>query len=181
MLVIYQSETGFAERYARWAAARMNADCLSLADAGWRRGEEAVLFGSVRADKIGGLRKARHRFRLQAVVAVGISPYSDGLCERLKKANGYDGALFSVQGGVDRSKLGWMQRRVLDAVSASLRTRGDEDLALVAREGGDLSSENQLLNFMVWWQSWSIQRNGSSAANAAASRVAARKKDEEGQ
>lgn len=174
MLVIYQSETGYAERYARWAAARMNVDCFSVSDASWRKGEEAVFFGSVRADKIRGLKKARRRFRIQATVAVGICPYSEGLCERLKKANGYDGILFAVQGGVDRNKLGWMQRRLLDAVSASLKSRGDEDLAQIVREGGDLSSENQLLNFMVWWQAWSIQHGAAPASKEKKTSASAR-------
>lgn len=81
-VVVYTSQTGFTERYARWIAEAAGADCMELADAKKRslEGYNTIIYGGwARAGSIAGLdwfkkNMPRWEGRKLVVFCVGGSP-----------------------------------------------------------------------------------------------------------
>lgn len=155
--IVYESNTGFTERYAKILSEKTGVPVYSLSEAKKKvaQTEEIVFLGWVFANKIKGLAKAQKLWKLYAVGAVGMNPRSDKNTEILRAANKPDCPLFYMWGGLDNSKLKGMNKFMLNLVRDSLEKENKPEFAdaiKVFREGGDFVSEEylqELIAFML--------------------------------
>ena len=86
--IVYASATGFTRRYADLLAERTGLPCFALgAVPGPARGAAVLYLGWLCAGGIKGLRKARARYKVQAVCAVGMSPAGTAYTDQVRAQN----------------------------------------------------------------------------------------------
>ena len=75
MFVIYESNTGFTEKYARMFAEKAELECWSLYMARIKvpKHSDVIYFGNVENGEVAKLKKARKKYNIIAVCPVGIS------------------------------------------------------------------------------------------------------------
>lgn len=147
--IVYESNTGFTERYARTLSEKTGVPAYTLKEAKKAvvKDSEVVFLGWVFANKIQGFDKAKKQWRVEALAAVGMNPLSDKNTEIVKEANKPDCPMFYLPGGLDNSKLGGMHKMMLSMVRKSLEKENKPEYADVIRmfnEGGDFFSEEYL-------------------------------------
>ncbi len=155
--IVYVSDTGFTERYAKILSEKTGVPAYPLKEAKKQvaKGEEIVFLGWVFANKIQGFDKARKLWNIAAVGAVGMNPLSDKNTEIVRDANKPECPLFYMWGGLDNSKLKGMNKFMLGLVRDSLEKENKPEYAdaiKVFREGGDFVSEEylqELIAFML--------------------------------
>lgn len=154
--VIYRSLTGFTEKYARWIAEELQAECMDLGgfEPGMVNRDTVIVFGgSLHAVGIKGYRTLRKRlkdaeFRELVLFAVGASPERPGIVDEIREANLRTEEeksihLFYMRGGFDYSKLGIWNRFLMTLLKWRIRSRKEEKRT--ADEKGMLASfENPL-------------------------------------
>lgn len=155
--VVYTSHTGFTRRYAQWLARRAGLPLHELggADAP-ERGAQVVYLGWLCAGSVKGLKKARKKWNVRCVCAVGMSPAEEGLAEKLRKESGLVGApLFYLRGGYAPEQLTGAYRVMMGAMARMVAMAPAEDEA--AREmrdsfvsGGDWTDEAHLVPVVRW-------------------------------
>lgn len=128
-IVIYNSNTGFTERYALELSDRLSCPCISLKKLNKPelRAYDRIIFGGwVMGNMIMGLDKLRGIATPDAVFAVGCTPSFEevvtGVREQNKLANT---PLFYLEGGFRFDKLGLAQKMLLKAVKKSVAKKSD--------------------------------------------------------
>ncbi|MGN0688503.1 MAG: hypothetical protein ACI4KA_10390 [Oscillospiraceae bacterium] len=149
MTIVYESNTGFAERYAKTLAAKTGLQALPLSKAkgSVAKGSDIVFIGWVFANTISGLDKARKLWNITALAAVGMNPLSEKNTEILKEANKPECPFFYLPGGLDNSKLKGMHKMMLNMVCRSLEKENKpeyKDTIEAFKNGSDLYSEEYL-------------------------------------
>ncbi len=160
--VVYTSQTGYTEQYARMLAGRAGLGCYTIKEAKRRLGEEDayIYMGWLSAGRISGLSKAR-RFRMPAAVAaVGISGPDKAYEEKLKKQNKLgETAFFYLQGGFAREKLRGLSKIMMNAAYQSLvkaaqaqpdPTPQQQKAAELLLHGGSCVTKEALLPLIRW-------------------------------
>ena len=147
--IIYESNAGSAERYAKMLSEKLNIPAVSLSEAAKKipKGEECAFVGWVFANKIQGLNKAGRKWKLVCACAVGMNQNNAKCLEILKKENPGDIPIFYMRGALDLSKLNWLQRKLLETIRKDLEKQkqpGTEEIISVLRDGCDFISEEQL-------------------------------------
>lgn len=117
-IVVYESKTGFTERYAGWAAESLGCECIPLREATREKlaGYDRVIFGGwIMANMISGLPKFREMAPSPAAVyAVGASPAFEEVLKQIREQNQLEEIpLFYFEGGIDLDRLGFVQRMML--------------------------------------------------------------------
>lgn len=155
--IVYESNTGFTERYAKILSEKTGVPAYPLAEAKKQvaKGEEIVFLGWVFANKIQGLEKAKKLWNVAAAGAVGMNPRSDENTKIVREANKLEIPLFYMWGGLDNSKLKGINKMMLGLVRDSLIKENKPEYAdaiKVFKEGGDFVSEEylqELIAFML--------------------------------
>ena len=165
MKVIYVSNTGFTERYAKHLAKTLGCEALSLKDAlsCVRKKSNVIYFGWVNAGKIEGLRKARKHFNPICVCGVGISPYVDKTVIDLMDANDlHHLPFFYLQGGFDYSRLKGFNKLKMSIARSILRKsiekkeipdENEKALLDVLDNGKDFVDVNKIKSIADWFYS----------------------------
>ncbi len=97
--IVYASATGFTRRYADLLSERTGLPCFALgAVPGPDRGAAVLYLGWLCAGGIKGLRKARARYKVQAVCAVGMSPAGTAYTDQVRAQNHLENLPFSTSG-----------------------------------------------------------------------------------
>lgn len=138
-VIIYHSQTGFTERYAKWLAEATGADCLTLSAA--RKtpldGYETIVFGSWMCaggiSKLGWFREklARWAGKKRIVFCVGGSPAESpdvpvALRRSLSGAEWEGVHAFYCPGGINYEKMSLPSRAVMKAFAAGVRGKKDK-------------------------------------------------------
>ncbi|MGM9662155.1 MAG: hypothetical protein ACI3WR_03580 [Oscillospiraceae bacterium] len=161
--IVYTSNTGYTEQYARLLGERTGLPvyALSGAGAGPARGERILYLGWLMAGRVQGYPKAAKRYRVEAVCGVGMGPTGSQLRE-LRQANRLpaDMPVFTLQGGFDMAKLRGVYRLMMTVMAktagkglADKKDRTAEEdamLALLTRGGSCVSGEN-LAAVLDWY------------------------------
>lgn len=129
-IIVYESKTGFTERYARWAAEELGCECILLKNASKEKlaGYDRVIFGGwIMANMISGLPKLREMGVVPAVVfAVGASPAFEEVLTQIREQNQLgETPFFYFEGGVDFNKLGFVQRMMLKTMKKMTEKKKD--------------------------------------------------------
>jgi len=135
-IVIYQSRTGFTERYARWIAEASGADCVPLPEAKKKSMDEyqAIVFGGwACAGGISGLKwfkgnMAQWEGKKLAVFCVGASPSGSPDVEPALRRN-FTGAelervrVFYCPGGLNYGRMSAPSRLMMKVFVSTLRAK----------------------------------------------------------
>lgn len=111
MKVVYTTNTGSTERYAKMLAEKLGCECQALSVAE-KDNNEVIYFGWVMTNKIQGIAEAREKFgELKAVCAVGMLGGDNK--EELIKTNAITEPFFSLRGSFNIDKLTGMYKMLM--------------------------------------------------------------------
>jgi len=136
--IVYTSNTGFTKEYALLLQEATMLEIFSLQEAKTRLNpkDEVIYLGWVFAGKIKGLNKARSRYKLKAVGAVGMGEYSDEYEKMILNGNSLSQEnSFYLQGGFDFAKLKGINRFIMGMMANSMKKKTDlnaEDQAFMS-------------------------------------------------
>ena len=161
--IVYTSNTGYTEQYARLLGKRTGLPVYSLAEAGAKlpAANCVIYLGWLMAGKVQGYAKAAKRYRVAAVCGVGMGATGSQLAD-VRKANslGDDLPLFTLQGGFDMGKLKGVYKLMMlvmaKTVGKSLankaeRTPEEEQMLALLTQGGSCVSEENLQTVLDWF------------------------------
>lgn len=153
--IIYESNTGFTERYAKLLSSKLDIPAYTIAEGkkAVEKGAEVIFMGWVFANKINGLDKAKKQWSVIAAAAVGMNPKTDENTEIVRKANKLEIPLFYLWGGLDNTKLKGINKIMLGIVRDSLIKENKPEYAdaiEVFKNGGDFVSEENLTELVAY-------------------------------
>lgn len=153
--IIYESNTGFTERYARILAEKLGKPAYSAKEAASKlaKGAEVIYLGWVMANQVCGLKKAARRWNVKAAGAVGLNPFSEANNNILIEKNKPDFPLFYLQGGLDHSKLKGLKKKLILMIRDNLARENkpeNSDVIKVLSDGGDFVSEENLTALLAF-------------------------------
>ena len=107
MFILYSSNTGHTEQYARLLSDELDLPAYNLKDAPpVLAGGDAIYLGWLMAGLVVGYSKAARRYNVKCVVGVGMSPESDEQTDSVAgKTKAAGVPVFYLQGGYDFNKL----------------------------------------------------------------------------
>ena len=158
--ILYTSNTGHTCQYAHLLGDRLGLSVYSLPDANKQLsgGSPVIYLGWLHASHVKGYAKAARRFDLRAVCAVGLCD-TGTLTDQVRKATSIPEGipLFTLQGGIDRSRLKGMDKLMISMLTkglASQKQRSAQDdrmLELLSRDENYVSPEN-LARLLQWYR-----------------------------
>ena len=159
--IVYTSNTGSTEQYAKLLGQETGLPVYSLTDAKQAlKSDTRILYlGWIMADAIQGYADAAKRYRMPMVCAVGMEPA--GKKQTLREKNGIpqDAALYPLQGGYLPDRLRGVQKLMMRMITGSMaktlaakanRTPEEDDLLELIRHGGSRVSLEKLAAPLRW-------------------------------
>ena len=167
--IVYTSNTGNTEQYARMLAARTGLPVYSARDAetALSQGASVIFMGWIRASVIVGYREAAARYAIACVLAVGMGE-TGGQLPELRKKNGLAESLplFTLQGGLFPAKLRGMnafminfsRRKAIKVLKAEKkRTEAQNAMLIMLSKGASFVQEKHLQKPLFWLQTQGIE------------------------
>ena len=158
--ILYTSNTGHTCQYAHLLGDCLGLPVYSLPDANEQlpKGSPVIYLGWLHASHVKGYAKAARCFDLRAVCAVGLCDTGTMTSEvRTATSIPENIPLFTLQGGLERSKLKGMDKLMISMLTkglASQKQRSAQDdrmLELLNRDGSYVSPE-KLSEFLQWYR-----------------------------
>jgi hypothetical protein len=158
--IIYTSNTGYTEQYARLLGAAAGLPVYALADSGAvKSGADIIYLGWLMASRVKGFKKAAQRFNIKAVCGVGMA--KSGLqIEEIRKANGIPTLpVFTLQGGFDLARLHGIYKLMMTVMMKTVgksiagkkdRTPEEDDMLDLMMNGGSRVSADNLAPVLEW-------------------------------
>lgn len=155
--IVYTSHTGFTARYAGMLARASGIPSYDLASGEQPPAGTSILFlGWLCAGRIRGLAKARRRWSVQAVCAVGMAEYKPENTAKLIQDNNLgEHPFFYLRGGYAPERLRGIYRLMMAPMTRSVlrapaETQEQRALQEAFRSGGSWMSEEQLSSVLDW-------------------------------
>ena len=159
--VVYTSNTGSTEQYARLLGQETGLPVCSLTEARktLSAGTQILYLGWVMAGSIQGYADAARLYRIPMICAVGMEPA--GKEQELREKNGIpqDAALYPLQGGYSPDRLHGIQKLMMRMITGSMakklaakadRTPEEDDLLDLMQHGGSRVSPEKLAAPIQW-------------------------------
>lgn len=153
--VVYTSATGFTARYAAMLGEAAGLPVYELGKGDLPiPGTEIIYLGWLMAGSVKGLGRARRRWNVRAVCAVGMGTAEMGQGEELeRKLPGL--AVFYLQGGYAPEKLRGVYRLMMSAMAKAItknppKDEDDAERQAAFREGCDFVDAAQLAPVLEW-------------------------------
>lgn len=160
--ILYTTNTGSTERYAKLLSEATGLPAYSLAD-GKRivpRGARIIYLGWIMAGSIRGCGDAVKRYDVRAVCGVGMWQAGTQTAEVRKKTPvPAEVPLFTLQGGFDVNKLTGIYRPAMELLSKAVvkglsektdRTSAEDDMLDMMLHGGDRVRQENLSEMLEW-------------------------------
>ena len=161
--IIYTTNTGSTERYAKLLAQKTGLPVYSLAEAKKRvfAGAEVIYLGWIMAGSVKGYAEAAKRYRVRAVCGVGMGQtgtQADSV--RKKSAVPADIPLFTLQGNFDVKKLHGIYRPMMEIMVKTVgkalaekkdRTPEEDDMLDMMLHGGERVKAENLSAVLDWF------------------------------
>ena len=161
--IIYTTNTGSTERYAKLLAQETGLPAYSLADAkdAVPEGAEVIYLGWISAGDVKGYAKAAKRYHIRAVCAVGMGQtgtQTDSV--RKKTAVPVNIPLFTLQGNFNVKKLHGIYRPMMEIMvktagkglaEKSDRTPEENDMLDMMLHGGERVKAENLRAVLDWY------------------------------
>ena len=161
--IIYTTNTGSTEHYAKLLAQKTGLPVYSLAEAKKRvfAGAEVIYLGWIMAGSVKGYANAVKLYRIRAVCAVGIGQ-TGTQTESVRKKSAVPAAipLFTLQGNFNVKKLHGVYRLMMEimvkAAGKSLaakkdRTPAEDDMLDMMLHGGERVKAENLSAVLDWY------------------------------
>ena len=158
--IVYTSNTGHTRQYALLLGGQIGLPVYSLEEANSHLsgGSPVIYLGWIHASHVKGYSAAARRFAVCAVCGVGLCD-TGTLISEVRKATAIaeDIPLFTLQGGIDRSRLKGMDKLMISLLAKGLaaqkqRSAQDERmLELLNKDESYVSSEN-LAEVVQWYR-----------------------------
>ena len=159
--IVYTSNTGSTEQYAKLLGQETGLPVYSLTDAKQAlKSDTRILYlGWIMADAIQGYADAAKRYRIPMVCAVGMEPAGKEQTLREKNCIPQDAALYPLQGGYLPDRLRGVQKLMMRMITGSMaktlaakanRTPEEDDLLELIRHGGSRVSLEKLAAPLRW-------------------------------
>ena len=161
--IIYTTNTGSTERYARLLAQKTGLPAYSLAEAKKQvfAGAEVIYLGWIMAGSVKGYAEAAKRYRVRAVCGVGMGQ-TGTQTDSVRKKSGIpaDIPLFTLQGNFNVKKLHGIYRPMMEIMvktagkglaEKSDRTPEEDDMLDMMRCGGERVKAENLSAVLDWF------------------------------
>lgn len=159
--IIYTSKTGHTEEYAKILGEKTGLPVyeLGVATKKLAKGSKIVYLGWLFANSVKEYKKAAKLFNICAVCAVGLCDTGTAIGD-VRKANAMPDTLplFTMQGGMDKTKLCGINKLMIKMLTKGIMSKQDktEDgkrmLYLLNNDKNYVSEENTTA-FMEWYRS----------------------------
>ena len=161
--IIFTTNTGSTERYAKLLAQKTGLPAYSLAEAKKRvfAGAEVIYLGWIMAGSVKGYAEAAKRYQVRAVCGVGMGQ-TGTQTDSVRKKSGIpvDIPLFTLQGNFDVKKLRGVYRPMMEIMvktagkglaEKSDRTPEEDDMLDMMLHGGERVKEENLSTVLDWY------------------------------
>ncbi|MDY3860058.1 MAG: flavodoxin domain-containing protein [Candidatus Limivicinus sp.] len=158
--IVYTSNTGHTRQYALLLGEQISLPAYSLDEANSQLpgGSPVIYLGWLHASHVKGYPKASKRFALCAVCGVGLCD-TGTLTSEVRKATSIPESipLFTLQGGIDRSRLKGMDKLMISMLTKGLaakKQRSAQDERMLELLSGDESfvSPENLSEVLQWYR-----------------------------
>ena len=161
--IIYTTNTGSTEQYAKLLAQKTGLPMYSLAEAKKRvfAGAEVIYLGWIMAGSVKGYAEAAKRYQVRAVCGVGMGQTGTQTDNtRKKSAISADIPLFTLQGNFDVKKLHGIYRPMMEIMvktagkalaEKSDRTTEEDDMLDMMLHGGKRVKAENLSAVLDWY------------------------------
>ena len=159
-IVVFNSKTGFTEKYARWISEELNCEAVSIKKLKLKRlrGYDQVIYGgSIFAGTIKGLKKIKKlKLKNLVIFATGMTIFSDMLIEQLVNINDISKeGFFYYEGGFNPKKVGAFGRMIVNMIGNEIKKKDikteEDNYMLQTIEGTDRTNKeniNDLLEYV---------------------------------
>ena len=161
--IVYQSNTGYTEQYARLLGGKTGLPVYALSEAGKELAPmtHIIYLGWLMAGKVQGYSKAAKRYRVEAVCGVGMGATGSQL-QDLRKMNRLPEGIpvFTLQGGFDLNKLRGVYKLMMTIMAKTAgkglankknRTPDEDAMLELLLHGGSRVSEENLDSVLKWY------------------------------
>ena len=158
-VIVYTSNTGHTAEYSKMLGAKIGLPVYSLNEATKKlqKGTEIIYLGWLFANNIKGYKKATKKYKISAICAVGLCDTGTAVAE-VRKANSIseETPLFTMQGGMDKTKLRGINKFMINMLTKGLssrkeRTESDERMLELLTHDKNYVSEENITAFMKWF------------------------------
>lgn len=158
--IVYTSNTGHTAQYAKMLGQKTGLPVYSLGEAAktLQKQTEIIYLGWLFASSVKGYRKAAKNYKIAALCGVGLCD-TGCLLNEVRKANSLpqEMPLFTLQGGMDHSKLRGINKFMINMLTKGLssktdRSKDDERMLSLIKNDGNYVSENNLSAVLKWYE-----------------------------
>lgn len=158
--IIYTSNSGHTTKYAEMLGNKLNLPIYSLKEAGKKleKGTKIIYMGWLFANSVKCYKKAAKRYNIIAVCGVGLCDTGQ-LINEVRKATKLPDSipLFTIQGGMDKSKLRGINKLLINMLTKGLQSqkeRSEQDEHMLSLLQNDVSyvSEDNLTEFIKYYE-----------------------------
>ena len=163
-VIVYTSNTGHTAAYSKILGAKIGLPVYALNEAAKKlqKGTEIIYLGWLFANNIKGYKKATKKYKISAICAVGLCDTGTAVAE-VRKANSIseETPLFTMQGGMDKTKLRGINKFMINMLTKGLsarkeRTKNDERMLELLTHDKNYVSEENITAFMKWFNEQTI-------------------------
>ncbi len=158
--IVYTSNTGHTEAYAKILGEKTGLPVYPLQEALEKldKGTQILYLGWLFANHIQGYKKAARRFETEAICAVGLCDTGTAIGQ-VRKANAIPETmpLYTLQGGMDKTKLPGPQRVAINMLAKGMslkkeRSGDDERMLYLLTHDANYVKEAHTAAFMEWFR-----------------------------
>ena len=164
MIIVYKSNTGYTEQYAKLLSEQLGLPCYKLGSVPeCHKGREVIFLGWLFAGNIVGYKAAAKKYALRCVCGVGMGPPTPELVPgfRAKMGIPQSTAVFYLQGGFDINKLKGPMKLIMKVkckeIASRLNVRAElspeEEATLrMTQSGASCVSKENLAEVVAWYK-----------------------------
>ncbi len=159
--IVYTSNTGYSEQYAKLLGEKTGLPVYSLRGAVDIEGKDVIYIGWLMAGIVSGYDKAKKKYNVKAVIGVGMGESGTQLDTVRKNNKVPEGVpVFVLQGGFDMNKLSGMYKFMMKLMVKKLKkdydgrkdlTEGEEAIVDMLYNGGNYVNEKHLGSVLEWY------------------------------
>ena len=158
--IIYESNTGATADYAQLLSKHLGVNAYPNGAKEVTPNTEVIFMGWLMAGRIKGLKKAQKRYRIQAVIAVGMGPAQADQAQGIIANSPVPGAKsFYLRGGYNPAKLMGLNKLIMKMVTTEVskniekqadRTAEDNAALIFFKSGGSFVADAKLDSIVAW-------------------------------
>mgnify|MGYP003207309569 CR=1 FL=1 len=164
MIIIYKSNTGYTEQYAKLLSEQLGLPCYKLGSVPeCHKGRDAIFLGWLFAGSIVGYKAASKKYHLRCVCGVGMGPPMPELVPGFREKMNIPESVkvFYLQGGFDINKLKGPMKLIMKVkckeIAGRLNVRAEltpEEQATLrmTQTGASCVSKENLAEVVAWYK-----------------------------